>query len=220
MKSEFKDRLAAACSKSPDVPYENFGRQKVIADILGVSKEASRKYFKGEAVPRKAKMEKLASFLGVDVMWLMMGLSSGEKVRGPDQPAPSKPLHGYTYVAYGLMLEAGYACAFGGADDFADFYAIRDGHQQAIRIFVGEPIEQPGGKVIDLRFKLEAKPLTTEFWGAIKHDDGTVSFVQLDADGVNKNATPKRDGSLVFTASWRGKSLVTAGHTWKPVKIT
>ena len=76
--SEFYNRLEQACNDHPAVPAKNAGRQIHIAKIMNVSREASRKWFAGESVPRAAAMKKLAGILGVPHAWLAVGTTASE----------------------------------------------------------------------------------------------------------------------------------------------
>ena len=70
----FKDRLRQACDDSAIIPEYGKGRQVAVAKRLGVTQEAVRKWFSGEAVPKSDKMRELADYLEVDEGWLALGL--------------------------------------------------------------------------------------------------------------------------------------------------
>jgi len=69
----FAARFVQSCDDSPAIPPMGRGRQTYIADQMGVSQEAVRKWFTGEAMPKNEKGKKLAELLGVEYAWLMLG---------------------------------------------------------------------------------------------------------------------------------------------------
>ena len=77
--SEFHTRLLQGCRENPDIPEYGKGQQTFIAQRLGVSQEAVRKWFAGESKPKAAVGRKLAELLGVDYVWLALGTSHGER---------------------------------------------------------------------------------------------------------------------------------------------
>ena len=58
---EFKDRLRKVCQDNPDIPLFNKGQQTFIAQKVGVSQEAVRKWFHGESKPKEASSKKQQS---------------------------------------------------------------------------------------------------------------------------------------------------------------
>lgn len=70
VREEFAQRLAQACKNAG---LDEHGRGIAIARALGVSSKGVSKWFNAESLPRQAKMNELAKFLRVDVMWLQHG---------------------------------------------------------------------------------------------------------------------------------------------------
>lgn len=66
-RDDFSRRLALACDKAG---LPEHGRQVDIALRLKITPKAVNKWFNGESVPRKEKMEALASFLGTTASYL------------------------------------------------------------------------------------------------------------------------------------------------------
>jgi SOS-response transcriptional repressor LexA len=70
VRKEFSQRLAQACREAG---LDEHGRGMVIARALNVSSKGVSKWFNAESLPRQDKMNALASFLKVDVVWLQHG---------------------------------------------------------------------------------------------------------------------------------------------------
>ena len=60
MKQSFAQRLKQACDNHDLIPPYGHGRQAHIATRLKISQEAVRKWFVGEAVPKRDKIRALA----------------------------------------------------------------------------------------------------------------------------------------------------------------
>lgn len=70
LREDFSQRLAQA---SKNAGLDEHGRGMAIARALGVTSKAVSKWFNSESVPRQDKMDALARFLRVDVIWLQHG---------------------------------------------------------------------------------------------------------------------------------------------------
>jgi len=70
VREEFSQRLARACKNAG---LDEHGRGVDIASKLKVSSKAVSKWFNAEALPRQEKMNALADYLKVDVVWLQHG---------------------------------------------------------------------------------------------------------------------------------------------------
>lgn len=136
---DFAARLEKACDDSPHIPEKGKGRQVVIADMLGVSQEAARKYFAGLSLPRPVKMQLLAEKLDVDKSWLALG-------ERPEMPRDAKKLagrvaEGSVLMVAGTIQIAGGKVAFPSPDDrrssYVDMYAIIGGHKLDIHVSNG-----------------------------------------------------------------------------------
>ena len=75
---DFAKRLNDACDNHSEVPPYNYGRLTWIRDQLSskysekITTETVRKWFAGEARPRREKMKKLAALLKVEEAWLSL----------------------------------------------------------------------------------------------------------------------------------------------------
>lgn len=67
LREEFSQRLAQACRNAG---LDEHGRGMAIARALGVTSKAVSKWLNAEAMPRQDKMNELAKFLRVDILWL------------------------------------------------------------------------------------------------------------------------------------------------------
>lgn len=122
----FARRLKQA-SDAQDVPPKNFGRYPYFAERLGVSTETVRRYFAGEAIPRREKMEKIAVMLGIEVTWLSMGVTSG--VSSDDRKKSRQFANGAVgLVANLIQLEGGSVSVKNNQQDPSSFHAIIGGH--------------------------------------------------------------------------------------------
>lgn len=133
---KFSARLAQACDDCPSVPEYGKGRQVVIADKLGVSQEAVRKWFSNDSIPRPNKMRELAEFLDVDQAWLALGIR-------PEMDKNAKKLagrvaEGAVLVIAGSIQLMGGNCAFPAENDprrsYVDIYAFVRGVKTDIHV--------------------------------------------------------------------------------------
>lgn len=133
--SEFYTRLAQACRENPDIPEYGKGQQTFIAQRLGVSQEAVRKWFAGESKPKAAVGRKLAELLGVDYVWLALGTSHGE-IEKRREAAGRQDSAVYALMAF--LIEKGYSAAFDNDSDSIDIATIYQGQQNHIAVRLAE----------------------------------------------------------------------------------
>ena len=84
---EFARRLALACKNKG---LDDHGRGMAIARELNVSSKGVSKWLNAEALPRQEKMNALANYLGVNVVWLQHGEGVTEAIEPQKQPDLSK----------------------------------------------------------------------------------------------------------------------------------
>lgn len=106
----FSERLKTACDNCPSIPAENKGRQTYVAKHIGVSQEAARKWFSGDSMPRKPKMDKLVALLSVDYAWLALGIKPELDMNRKKLAA--KVMEGSVMVVAGILRTLGAACSF------------------------------------------------------------------------------------------------------------
>lgn len=135
-KEKFSARLIQACDDCPAIPPYGKGRQVVIADKIGVSQEAVRKWFVNESIPKPEKMADLAKLLDVDEAWLALGVK-------PELPKAAKKLagrvsEGAVLMVAGSILLSGGNCAFPTENDprreYVDIYAFIRGTKTDIHV--------------------------------------------------------------------------------------
>ena len=133
---KFSQRLIEACEASPNIPEYGKGRQVVIANELGISQEAVRKYFSGESMPKQEKMRRLAAFLEVEQAWLALGEKS--EVSRDAKRLAGKIADASVLFTAGTIQMAGGNCAFPAEDDpkvdSVDIYAILKGVRYDINV--------------------------------------------------------------------------------------
>jgi len=137
--TDFKDRLRQACADNADIPLFNKGQQTFIAQNVGVSQEAVRKWFNGESKPKAAAAKKLAKLIKVNYLWLTMGSSFGEL------ESEKKAAHRQDAAVYGFMaflLLNGYSAAFDNEDGEVDIISIHGGHQTKFCVSLGRPTDK------------------------------------------------------------------------------
>lgn len=134
---EFARRLTQACDESPLVPEHGRGRQIYIAKKMEVTQEAVRKWLTGESLPRPEKVKELAKVLGVDHLWLSMGVSPLE-INERRQVAQRGDAAVYGVMSY--LLLAGYHVAVPQGESNVDIFAIKHGTQLSIVARMGQPV--------------------------------------------------------------------------------
>ncbi|MDX7021994.1 LexA family transcriptional regulator [Enterobacter cloacae] len=73
-RKDFSDRLALACEKAG---LQLHGRQAYIAKKMKLTPKAVSKWFNGEAIPRRGKLQDLAAILGTSGSFLLGEISEG-----------------------------------------------------------------------------------------------------------------------------------------------
>lgn len=204
---EFAKRLEKACDDSPHIPEKGKGRQVVIAEMLGVSQEAARKYFAAESMPRPLKMEILAEKLDVDKSWLALG----EK---PELPRDAKKLaarvaEGSVLMVAGTIQLAGGKVAFPSADDrrseFVDMYAIIKGHKLDIHVSNGRLIAPN-----KLEFVVPREYPELRCIGYVQHDLPFFTLLDLTYQIIDEYKV-KRSGDFTLTVDVNGENF-TVGN--------
>lgn len=148
--NEFAVRLNQACDDSPDIPEYGKGRQTVLADKMGVSQEAVRKWLAGEATPKKDKVKALATILGVDEAWLALGIAPTLTAR--ERKLAGRAVEGVVLIMAGAIQLAGGNCAFPTEDDprssYVDIYAIVKGIKVDINVSTAREIDDDTYEVV------------------------------------------------------------------------
>lgn len=168
-RESFSHRLALACDKA-GLPIH--GRQADLAARLKLTPKAVSKWFNGESIPRKDKMENLAKVLGTSAAYLH-GYASDDGIQA-DHIAKSSS----TYRVEVLDIQASAGPGTMVANEFVEkIRAIEYTTEQARSLFSGRP--QEAVKVITVR--------GDSMEGTINPGDEIfvdVSINQFDGDGV------------------------------------
>jgi transcriptional regulator with XRE-family HTH domain len=128
---EFAKRLDEACDAA-GLPGFRAGRQSMIAKEMGVTAEASRRWFAGESIPRVETIHRLAKFLRVDPSWLGAVDSPAEEPK-IERREIAGGAEGAALIVAGMMQLHGAAVSFS-LSGMPDFIAIRRGRQYAVNV--------------------------------------------------------------------------------------
>ena len=199
----FAIRLDSAADAAR-LPSHRNGRQSTIAEAMGVSAEAARRWFAGESIPRQEMLVRLAKYLHVDPAWLQMG--SQNRPTAPEQRRRAGELSGAANLAAGLMQIEGAAVSFDPVPPGADFVAISRGRQYAVHV----------SPVVDGVIQVPAQYEHLLLLGFVR-DRGQMAFFELDHDLVLANAVPK-DGGLALSVEVSDE-IVVAGHSMQPLNF-
>lgn len=104
VRQEFSQRLAQACNEAG---LDEHGRGMALARALNVTSKAVSKWLNAEALPRQEKMNALAQFLKVDVVWLQHGKSSKQSESNVSYVGKHEPKGNYPLIS---MVKAGAWC--------------------------------------------------------------------------------------------------------------
>ena len=225
MENNFSKRLTQACDDNPLIPDYGHGRQVTIANKLGVSQEAVRKWFNNESVPRAKKMKALAEFLGVSQQWLQLGIKP--TMDRTAQREMVRVAKGAIYMLAGMISLEGGNFAFPSPDDsrtsFVDLYAIKDGYKIDFHVSVGRKIEDID-KTSTYEFVIPREFTDVHVLGLVYLQGGEVEWVNLKkgildehkkaADGLF-NLEVTRDNGKYFTGKDKIDRFKTVGEIIK-----
>lgn len=164
----FAKRLAQACKENIDIPAHGKGQQTYLAEKMGVSQEAVRKWFAGESRPKQPTMRKLASVLNVDYVWLALGTSHGEIEQ---RRAAAGRQDAAVYALAGYVIEKGYNMAFSSEGAEHDMDAIGYGVH---RVIVVRSAASPSKNKWSVRFPLASMELTNI--AAMRRNDASFAY--------------------------------------------
>lgn len=187
MESEFKHRLKQACADSPYVPEYGKGEQTVIANRIGVSQEAVRKWFSGESEPRGKRLTALAEFLNVDESWLALGVKPAlDKTK---QASLERVAKGAVHMLAGMIHFEGGHSAFPTENDpnkgVVDVYAILNNRHTALHVSTG--IEQEDGSI---DFIIPREYEKAHIVGALVAPGGKVTWLDFPTSLIDANKEP------------------------------
>lgn len=210
----FVQRFLQACDESELVPPYGNGRQVSIAKRLGVTQEAVRKWFTGEAIPRPDKMRELAEYLEVDEAWLAIGVkpefSRDEKRRN------LVAYNGAVHLVSGLIMLEGGSVAFPSDRDsrssYVDMYAIMRGQQMALHVCLARELSE-------WRFELKIPSQFEDVRciGVIPVSTGKFTFLDMPLPLIREHKMRKAGDYSIMMAK-HDKKFITGVHTWPTFK--
>lgn len=208
---DFAQRLKQACDRSQDVPDFGKGQQTWLADRLGISQEAVRRYFEGQSRPRPKLMTQLSKILNVDESWLALGRSA--ELSDKERRQYSQKADAAAYMLFGLFMGAGYTCAFSeDPEDGVDFYAIRGGKQTGVSVKIGwSKTKTSYVATVDERFEKHLNLCV------IPTGPGTNDILVMDEVGIREHGEAKTDLIHVIVKKDR-QQYHTEGHIWTQLK--
>ncbi|HBE9089611.1 S24 family peptidase [Serratia fonticola] len=189
VRQEFAQRLAQACK---DAGLDEHGRGMTIARALKLSSKGVSKWFNAESLPRQEKMNALAAYLNVDVVWLQHGKSPANDtatVKSDEFEYAGKPRMGSVPVIGEAIL---------GVDGMIDMVEIRAGWLQ---------IYSSDAEAYGLRVKgdsMHPRIQSGEFVviepNTHVHSGDEVFVRTVDGHNMIKVMTKTRDGNYQFSS--------------------
>lgn len=214
----FVRRLNQACDDVPHIiPPHGEGRQIELAKRLGMSQEGVRKWFAGEAMPRREAMHKLARLLEVEEPWLALGIMP--ELSRDEKRLNARNVDGAVLLAMGLITIGGGACALPNDADprrnYVDFYAILRGTQMAIHVCFARDTGPGSWEAIVPREFNEVRTIMVVPLGDMRFDI-------VDLDHINTPQYLQRKAgafSLSFSKAEGQPGVYTRGDTkWRRIK--
>lgn len=210
---DFAARLAKACDDHPHAPPANQGRQKWVAENVGVSEEAARKWFKGLSRPRVQVMNKLAEALNVDTAWLSLGITPTQQPK--ERKATQRKASGAIEVVAGLIELSGGTIAYPDESDpraeYVHFYAIIDGKHAPFYVALGREIED---EVYEFNLPPQHAELTV--LGLIHARPLRPHLIRMPAALVNQHGK-NHGGYVSVTIAGDDGVYTSGGDTWQRI---
>lgn len=132
-RTEFSHRLALACDKAG---FPAHGRQAVLAKRMKLTPKAVSKWFNGEAIPRRGKLQELAALIGTSSSWLLGDRVAGEHSEGQAEVRENV----YRVEVLDLTISAGPG-AYMLSDYVEVLFAIEFTTEHAVSLFGNRPSE-------------------------------------------------------------------------------
>lgn len=208
-------RLNQACDDVPHIiPAHGEGRQIELAKKMGMSQEGVRKWFAGEAMPRRDAMRRLAQLLEVEEPWLALGITP--EVTEAEKKVNTRNVEGAVLLVMGLMTLAGGQCAQPGDKDpnrhFVDFYAILRGLQFSMHVSLARRLSE-GHYAVQVPREFDRVRVV----GVIPIGKGRFEFIDMVSGPVNEHKVRKGGGYAISVNRIDGR-YVTGAHTWNRIK--
>lgn len=214
MDKAFAQRINTACDQNPHIPAYGMGRQTWVKEKMGVSHEAVRKWFLGEARPRPDKLALLANVLECDEAWLALGKKGDLDPR--EKRARSLNIEGAVNVVTGLLQLNGAHCAFPGEKDpaaaYVDVYAITRGVQLAIHAALGKE-----GPPNQYTFTIPKEYELCKVIGVVHARSNRVHLLSMDHENIAKYGQ-RKGGFLTIVASYHDGAYWSGADKWKKIE--
>lgn len=196
----FARRLEQACDASPHCPAPNHGRLTWLADEIGkklgskISVQTVARWMNGEAKPRQDKNIKLAQILGVDSIWLYLGVEQDIPAR--ERKARNATADGAVNLVAGLIEMDGGRPAFPEVSDarahrdHVDVYAVIRGVNYAIHVSMGT---QAGA---DWSFNVPANREAIVVLGVVR-EGFSFRIVEISQELIEEHGEPSSTGRAI-----------------------
>lgn len=212
----FVQRLKEACDGSKVVPPPHKGRQQYISQQLGVAPEAVSKWFKGVAMPRPDKVERLAELLNVEQTWLSFGISP--EMDRQERKAHAREVDGAVHLVMGHLMLDGAHCGFPGPRDprreYVDFYATIRGSVYMIHVSLAREVSRD-------RFEITVPKEYEDVncIGVIPVSRSRYDFIDLNADLITEHKTKKSNGFTLLVDRSDTSKYTTGSSTWPRIRF-
>jgi transcriptional regulator with XRE-family HTH domain len=212
----FVARLKEACDASKLVPPPHKGRQQYISQQLGVAPEAVSKWFKGVAMPRPDKIERLAELLQVEQTWLSFGVSP--EMDRQERKAHARDVDGAVHLVIGKCMLSGGICGFPGPRDpraaYVDFYATIRGSVYATHVCLGREVSRD-------RYELQVPKEYQEVncVAVIPKTPGKYDQLDLRVDLIDEHRTKKGGGYFLTIDRSEASKYTTGSATWPRIRF-
>lgn len=210
----FAQRMKIACDQNPHIPDYGMGRQTWVKEKMGVSHEAVRKWFLGQARPRPDKLRELAGVLECDEAWLALGKKGDLDPR--EKRARSLNIEGAVNCVTGLLQLNGANCAFPGENDplggYVDIYAITRGVQLAIHVSLGK--QGPPGQ---FRFTVPKEYENCKVIGVVHARANRLHLLNMDHEMLNKYAE-RKGGFMEVLVSYKDNAYWSGEDKWTRIE--
>lgn len=210
----FAQRLNTACDENPHVPAYGMGRQTWVKEKMGVSHEAVRKWFLGEARPRPDKLAQLARVLECDEAWLALGKKGDLDPR--EKRARSLNIEGAVNVVTGLLQLNGANCAFPGEKDpmgsFVDVYSINRGVQLAIHVSLARQ-----GPPNQFTFTIPKEYQQCRVVGVVHAGATAVHLLNMDHEMLDRHGE-RKGGFLEVRVFYRDGEYWSGADRWTRIE--
>lgn len=214
MDKGFSQRINTACDQNPHIPPYGMGRQTWVKEKMGVSHEAVRKWFLGQARPRPDKLTQLANVLECDEAWLALGKKGDLDPR--EKRARSLNIEGAVNAVTGLLQLNGANCAFPGEKDpaasYVDVYAINRGVQLAIHVALGK--QGPPGQ---FKFTIPKEYELCKVIGVVHARANRLHLINMDFDMITKYAQ-RKGGFFEVMVNWHDNAYWSGQDKWTRIE--